>query len=388
MSASQIPNLNTFRRGAGRGRLRGRGGHEGPGSTSRGQKDRVVQGTDNDASVSRLSAVGLGYLEDPFASALTPPGQETRRLPIINRGTYVRTTAIDQLVARFLGSTTDSDPSWKQKRKQIISLGAGSDTRVFRLLTSPSPPNIVYHEIDFAVNNAAKIKAIRGTPLLQRALGHREDIAISDVGDALHSPVYHIHPVDLRTLANRAGDTTDVPSVKDPVGQLRETLDVTLPTLILSECCLVYLSPDEAAGVVRYFTETLFPPSNPKSETLGLVLYEPIRPEDAFGRTMVANLATRGIQLQTLHEYASLEAQRKRLRQQGFDGGQAAADVDFLWERWVSEEEKERVAGLEMLDEIEEWKLLAQHYCVAWGWREGCDRFDGWRALEGQSVEG
>lgn len=88
MSASQIPNLNTLRRGAGRGRLRGRGGHEGsgPGSRSGSQKDRVVQGTDNDASVSRLSAVGLGYLEDPFARALTPPGQETRRLPIINRG--------------------------------------------------------------------------------------------------------------------------------------------------------------------------------------------------------------------------------------------------------------------------------------------------------------
>lgn len=89
MSASQIPNLNTLRRGAGRGRLRGRGGHESPGSGPRfgsAQKDRVVQGTDNDASVSRLSAVGLGYLEDPFARALTPPGQETRRLPIINRG--------------------------------------------------------------------------------------------------------------------------------------------------------------------------------------------------------------------------------------------------------------------------------------------------------------
>ncbi|KAL2799807.1 S-adenosyl-L-methionine-dependent methyltransferase [Aspergillus keveii] len=385
MSAPQIPNLNTLRRGAGRGRLRGRGGgHEGPGSTSRGQKDRVVQGTDNDASVSRLSAVGLGYLEDSFARVLTPLGQETRRLPIINRGTYVRTTAIDKLVARFLGSTAESDSAWKQKKKQIISLGAGSDTRVFRLLQSDLTPNLVYHEIDFAVNNTAKIKAIRGTPILQRVLGHREDVTISDAGDALHSPIYHIHPIDLRTLAHQSESSAN----DEPVIRLQETVDTTLPTLILSECCLVYLSPDEAAGVVRYFTKTLFPPSGDTSETLGLVLYEPIRPDDAFGRTMVANLATRGIQLQTLHEYASLEAQRRRLRQQGFDAGQAAADVDFLWERWVNEDEKERVAGLEMLDEMEEWKLLAQHYCVAWGWREGCVRFDGWNDLEGQSSEG
>ncbi|KAL3445326.1 S-adenosyl-L-methionine-dependent methyltransferase [Aspergillus insuetus] len=385
MSAPQIPNLNTLRRGAGHGRLRGRGGvHEGPGSTSRGQKDRVVQGTDNDASVSRLSAVGLGYLEDPFARVLTPLGQETRRLPIINRGTYVRTTAIDKLVARFLGLTAEPDSAWKQKKKQIISLGAGSDTRVFRLLQSDLTPNLIYHEIDFAVNNAAKIKAIRGTPILQRVLGHREDVTISDAGDALHSPIYHIHPIDLRTLAHQSGSSANDESVT----QLRETVDTTLPTLILSECCLVYLSPDEAAGVVRYFTKTLFPPSGDTSETLGLVLYEPIRPDDAFGRTMVANLATRGIQLQTLHEYASLEAQRRRLRQQGFDAGQAAADVDFLWERWVNEDEKERVAGLEMLDEMEEWKLLAQHYCVAWGWRGGRVQYDGWNDLDGQSSEG
>ncbi|KKK14741.1 hypothetical protein AOCH_002242, partial [Aspergillus ochraceoroseus] len=383
MSASNIPNLNTLRQGGGRGRLRGRGGgNEGHGFSSQrssANKDRVVQGTDNDASVSRLSAVGLGYLDDPFARALTPSGLETRRLPIINRGTYVRTTAIDQLVARFLGHG--------EQKKQIISLGAGSDTRVFRLLSSPATSNIVYHEIDFAMNAAAKIKAIRGTPLLQRALGRVEDITISDAGDALHCPSYHIHPVDLRTLTHQAqhasADTTP-PSTTNAVAHLQETVDQTLPTLLISECCLVYLSPGEAADVVRYFTQTLFPRSD-KSETLGLVLYEPIRPDDAFGRTMVSNLAARGIHLQTLHKYASLEAQCGRLCEQGFDGAQAAADVDFIWEQWVSGVEKERVAGLEMLDEMEEWRLLAQHYCIAWGWREGRSTFDGWRDLKEQT---
>ncbi|KAL4977291.1 leucine carboxyl methyltransferase 1 [Aspergillus desertorum] len=382
MPASQIPNLNTLRRSGARGRFQGRGGHDGPFSS--GHKDRVVQGTDNDASVSRLSAVGLGYLEDPFARALIPSGQETRRLPIINRGTYVRTTAIDKLVMSFLGLTADSDRTWKAKKKQIISLGAGSDTRVFRLLSLRPALDIVYHEIDFAVNNIAKIKAIRGTPLLQRVLGRLEEVNISDGGDELHSPAYHVHAIDLRTLAQRGeGDGL---AARDTGHRLQEFVDTTLPTLLLSECCLIYLSPNEAAGVVRYFTHTLFPASD-GSETLTLILYEPIRPGDAFGRTMVANLATRGIQLQTLHQYASLGSQRQRLREHGFNGGQAAADVDFLWERWVAEEEKERVAGLEMLDEMEEWKLLAQHYCVAWGWREGSTRFTGWRELEQQPAE-
>ncbi|KAK5673719.1 carboxy methyl transferase for protein phosphatase 2A [Elasticomyces elasticus] len=92
---------------------------------------------------------------------------------------------------------------------------------------------------------------------------------------------------------------------------------------------------------------------------------------------MVANLATRGIQLQTLNKYATLDAQRTRMRDQGLNTGQAAADIDFIWQRWVNEDEKERVAGLEMLDEMEEWRLLAGHYCIAWGWRgnefgDGC----------------
>jgi [phosphatase 2A protein]-leucine-carboxy methyltransferase len=104
MSAPQIPNLNTLRRGGGglRGRLRGRGrggssGGAGDDSTSQeennnaknaARKDQIVQNTDNDASVSRLSAVDLGYLNDPFARSLTPSGggPGSRRFPIINRG--------------------------------------------------------------------------------------------------------------------------------------------------------------------------------------------------------------------------------------------------------------------------------------------------------------
>ncbi|KAE8354997.1 leucine carboxyl methyltransferase [Aspergillus coremiiformis] len=383
MSASQIPNLNTLRRGGGRARFRGRGGADGSLSKS---NDRAVQGTDNDASVSRLSAVALGYLQDPFADTVVASGLESRRLPIINRGTYVRTTAIDHLVTQFLSQ----EP---QTKKQIISLGAGTDTRAFRLFASQSPPNLVYHEIDFAVNTAAKVKLIRSTPLLQRALGieRPEDATISDAGDALYTGVYHIHPLDLRSL-KRASATSDAAHADSRV-HLRG-VDTTFPTLLISECCLVYLSPSEAGEVVGYFSETLFGAGDgdaKRSSTgtpLGLILYEPIRPDDAFGRTMVSNLAARGIHLQTLHQYASLAAQQKRLREQGFSGGQAAADVDFIWERWVSDEEKERVSGLEMLDEMEEWKLLAQHYCVAWGWREGsAGAFTGWRGIQGQIVD-
>ncbi|OQE46540.1 hypothetical protein PENCOP_c001G03829 [Penicillium coprophilum] len=386
LMASHIPNLNTLRRGRGRGRGLGRTEETGLPSG----KDRIVQGTDNDASVSRLSAVELGYLDDAYAAALTPPGPP--RAP----GTYARTTAIDQLVARFLGPYSPGNTH----KKQIISLGAGSDTRVFRLLSSRQTPDFVYHELDFAVNTAEKIRTIRSAPVLQRALGidssevsseKHTRVAVSEAGDALHSPSYHIHPVDLRSLSTCSNPASALPGV-----------ETGLPTLLISECCLVYLSPIEAEEVVAFFTQRLFghgravPGHGDSSQEaqvgvapLGLVLYEPIRPNDAFGRTMVSNLAARGIQLKTLPRYASLGAQRDRFREQGFGNGQAVADIEFIWKRWVNEDEKERVAGLEMLDEMEEWQLLARHYCIAWGWRdrEDVSAFAGWKDLEAQQGE-
>jgi len=132
---------------------------------------------------------------------------------------------------------------------------------------------------------------------------------------------------------------------------------------------------------------------------LGVVIYEAVRPHDAFGRTMVANLAARGLAMPGLAAHPSLQSQRRRLADAGFGGGQRVAAVDWLWEAWVAREEKGRVARCEMLDEVEEWRLLAGHYCVAWGWRDAVEGAGGerdgggglfgqaWAELEGESGD-
>ncbi|KAL9133304.1 MAG: hypothetical protein Q9175_005516 [Cornicularia normoerica] len=378
MAASHIPNLNTLRnaRGTGRGRDR-----LGPGSLfataseeDKVAKDKVVQQTDQDASVSRLSAVEAGYLNDPFARHFVS-GKGQRRLPIINRGTYVRTTAIDNLVDEFLSK----NPA---QAKQIISLGAGSDTRFFRLMSRESSPNgtgilqrpnIIYHEIDFKANTTQKLHPIKklselyghiGTPITIFDSGNLSE-AHSD--DTLHADQYHIHPIDLRNLD---------PSC--PAPRSFDVIDTALPTLIISECCLCYLSPAAADTVALYFTRHLLPDSTP----VGLILYEPVQPNDPFGKTMVSNLAARGIVLQTLKRYGSLEAQAARMISYGL-GGTGGASVKDLWDKGVEEKEKERVARLEMVDEVEEWELLAGHYCVAWGWRGWLkdDVWEGWKRM-------
>ncbi|KAI9847612.1 MAG: carboxy methyl transferase for protein phosphatase 2A [Sclerophora amabilis] len=372
---SRIPNLNTLRAArapaSSRGLCLGRARdvlNEESRPAEQTDKDRIVQQTDQDATASRVSAVELGYLDDPFAKDLIAEKPQ-RRFPIINRGTYARTSAIDRLVEGFLGGPSSS------KRKQIISLGAGSDTRYFRLASSFPDIPFVYHELDFPSNTGQKVSAIQRSssllPLIKtRQANEDEAVCIDDDGTALYSSTYNLHPIDLRSLHAPKETTTSPATLRN--------VDTSLPTLLISECCLIYLSPTDADAILRYFTSYLFPPSSP----LGLIIYEPINPNDSFGRVMVQNLATRGIVMQTLKRYASLGRQKERMRVMGFTSGQSSADVDFIFENWISDGEKERVSKLEMLDEIEEWKMLAQHYCVAWAWRDAPEKdmeFQHWR---------
>ena len=286
---------------------------------------------------------------------------------VVYIGTYVRTTAIDQLVLRFLSA----EPGVK---KQIISLGAGSDTRFFRLQASGSyvSESMIYHELDFAANTSRKISTLIQSESIKGCVPG--PLEISSDGSTLHSPKYHIHPVDLRSLFP---SEHPINPKANPVAL--DHVDVKLPTLLISECCLIYLEPAAAEAVLDFFA-SLFP----SGTSLGVALYEPINPFDSFGKMMVLNLAARGIVLQTLQKYHSLEIQKARLRKHGFVGA-AAEDVDFLWENWISANEKERIAALEMVDEIEEWRLLAQHYCVAWGWRGNEDAvWNAWQEINDQ----
>lgn len=357
---ASIPNLNTLRTGR-RGPRRRRGAGPDPENdggnpnldeqNAEAGKDRIVQRTDQDATSSRMSAVALGYLHDEFATAFFTAGQEVpKRYPIINRGTYVRTTALDKLVIRFLKTNT-------KQRKQIISLGAGSDTRFFRLCAHSADSDysdVDYHELDFEENVNRKRAVIRTNPTLSDFV-HRAQ------KDGWH---YRLDALDLRDLIKKSP-----PIIPE--------LEYDLPTLLMSECCLCYLPPDTAASVLQYFTMHM-------NDSLALILYEPIRPFDAFGKTMVSNLASRGLHLQTLMQYSTLGAQRQRLRLAGFGGGQGARDVHQLWEseQWIGQGERDRVERLEWLDEMEEWKLLASHYCVGWGWR-GEVFGEAWEALDG-----
>lgn len=278
------------------------------------------------------------------------------------------------MISSFL-SRTSGGSSEQQGERQIISLGAGTDTRVFRLLSphqkqqqqqpqpQPAQANLIYHEIDFPAVTAKKLQLVRAVPPLRSIVpdpalvsAEGDETTWSSSGQLPDGCEYWCHGRDLRDLLK-------------PDAKALRGLRPDVPTLLVSECCLCYLEPHQALEVIRHFAD--------KIPNLAVVLYEPIKPDDPFGRQMVSNLAARRIRMPTLDVYKDAKGQQARLRDAGFEKVETMS-VEDIWRSWIPEGEKERVDGLEGLDEVEEWNLLAAHYIVAWAWRG--QGFEGWNS--------
>lgn len=67
-------------------------------------------------------------------------------------------------------------------------------------------------------------------------------------------------------------------------------IDRTRPTLILTECLLVYLKSQDSLNILNW-ASTFF------SKDVAFMNYEMINPDDLYGTKMVENLRNRGIEL-------------------------------------------------------------------------------------------
>ena len=101
--------------------------------------------------------------------------------------------------------------------------------------------------------------------------------------------------------------------------------------------------------------------------TVHLVIYDPVNPSDAFGRKMLENLTERSIHMPGLTQFKTLADHVKRLHEVGVPNAHAWTMRD-CWNR-IPTELKQWTQQLEMVDEEEEWNLLADHYAFIQGWR-------------------
>lgn len=305
--------------------------------------DEGVMATNDSASVCKRSCVSLGYFEDPFVECFSR-GHLERKPPEINRGYYARVATVTHLVQQFIESCVRS-----KKQVQIINIGAGFDTLYWRLKSLYKVTNLnSFVEIDLPGVTARKVLSIRRKSKLLEYLG--EDIKCNS--SELHSNCYHLISFDLRTISTSANAPNEFKNKL--ITQCG--MDVNLPTIILSECVLVYLDNSSSSSVLRWLTDTF--------KAIFLINYEQVNLDDKFGEVMLENLHSMHADLLGLENCKSLKSQEGRLISNGFSNA-AAWDMSSIYHKFLPRAEIERIEKIEFLDEKDLLEQLLNHYCIA-----------------------
>ena len=256
------------------------------------------------AAIGKLSAVKTRYYDDPFVPlfASTPVEIGSSSLgAMINRGQYARVVAMDSVLTQFLDAVSAAGGH----DAQIISLGAGLDTRFWLLSTAGRRP-ARFVEIDQAsvVLKKASIVASKA-----------ELLSIFPEGRACVSERGICSPASGYTLA--AANLTNVSELEAVLGGVHGW-DCSAPTLVIAECVLVYMAPATSVEILAWFGS--------RCRRAVLAAYEQVGPDDAFGRQMLVNLRQRGCPLLGLPHCPTTAAQRERALATGW-GRAEAVDV-------------------------------------------------------------
>ncbi|KAG8893020.1 carboxy methyl transferase for protein phosphatase 2A [Tulasnella sp. 403] len=312
-----------------------------PPPTHSSDPDAAIRTTDDDAAHARLSATRKGYFNDPYIQLLVPRAQLVPlRSPLINIGTFIRSEAIDILLSKWVDASKDF------RTVQIVSLGAGSDTRFWRLMDGlPVKDSIAkYVEVDFPEITTRKAMAIRKHAALSRHLG--TGVTVERGGTTLSSECFHLLPSDLR----------DEPSkIFEP---LLTILSVSKPTLLLAECVFPYMESSASSNILEWFSSNF--------KILGAIVYEMFGLDDSFGKVMRENLKTRNISIPGVEP--TMDSMQQRFLRSGLTQVHALS-LRQIRSALQTSGLLERVSTAESLDEVEELELVLEHYAICWGSR-------------------
>ena len=225
---------------------------------------------------------------DPFLSCfIRRPG---RRSPLINRGYYARVVAVDLFLARFLAVARATGDG----RAQVLNLGAGVDTAFWRAAAGPALqpgadaatpasglPKTLWVELDFPAVTARKAETIATNERLLSLVAGRattaadlrspSNDAVSPGSSGPRSPPNAassgapaaVAGVTFTKTSNGGCDVTGAGGYRLITADLRDItglralvaaagIDVNVPTLLLSECVLVYLEPEDSCAIIAW----------------------------------------------------------------------------------------------------------------------------------------
>jgi len=335
--------------------------------------DEAIQLTNNDASSFKSYAVHKGYWKDAYINNFSPvlsksssqPFANEHKPPEMSRGYFARVSSMRTVIHKFLDShTVNSKPQC-----QIISIGAGYDTMYFNLTDEGKLP-LKYIEMDFMRVISSKIRLIKSKKALFEKIQLESkpiDIVVSDIideapslfklptstvpsamssiqpGKDLITPQYSLVSVDLRNL-----DELDK--------KLKECqLNRDLPTLIIAECVLIYMSSDYSNALLCHLSKSF--------RQCCFLNYEQVNLSDKFGEIMLYNMQQRSCKLAGSDACSSIESQITRFKTNGFTSCQCITLTDFYLTK-LDKKERQRIESLEFLDENELLIQLLDHYCI------------------------
>ncbi|MEQ2222822.1 Leucine carboxyl methyltransferase 1 [Ilyodon furcidens] len=239
-------------------------------------------------------ATSKGYWKDSCLQYFVRNVGE-RKAPEINRGYYARVKGVNLLLDAFLEKT--------EGHCQVINLGAGLDTTFWRLKDENLLPR-KFFEVDFPTVVARKIHSIKTKPPLSKP--------IIDV-HATDSLLLESHVLDSDRYCILGADLRDISSLDEKLKKFQ--LDPELPTLLFSECVLVYMTPSQSSNLVHWAAETF--------HTAMFINYEQVNMSDRFGQVMIENLQRRQCTLAGVEVCQSLDSQKERFLKTGWEHANA-----------------------------------------------------------------
>lgn len=354
--------------------------------------DEGIVATNDDATLTKKAVVHLGYISDPLIQFFTADKSGLKKSPEIHRGYHVRVNAVWNLVLDFLRASRAAG----FQSSQIVSVGCGFDTMYWRLKDKlktlhPSESLVCskFVELDLPAVVVRKAANIARHGELHSVLEHRTEslhsmpIAADDEASAAERQRVELAASasadEQANLINAGGDKKYFKALEDGSiwssdyyllsCDLRQAatfehallevckLDRNLPTLLIAECVLVYMKPEESDQIIQSFARNF--------NVAGIFVYDPVNLSDKFGETMISNLSRHGAALLGADTCDSMNSQIARLKACNFP--QVLSKDMLSVYKTMSPIEKKRVESIEFLDETYLLEQLFQHYCLLFG---------------------
>lgn len=253
-----------------------------------------VEGTNDYSIVSKLSAAKMGYFEDEFLEEFV--SKPRARAPLINHGYYIRNKSLELTFERAVKYYSKKDEPF-----QVLSVGAGFDTTYFTMNKKFKPQNMTFFEIDLPSNVTRKCQLIKTSEKCCPQPGLNSQFLISSSLDenCLISESYKLFACDL-------SDSETLRKCLDKYG-----FGFHVPTLVLSECVITYMSEKDSTSLVAFLSENL--------ENAAFFVYEQCRPSDGFGAFMVKHFDKIESPIHGIRRFKSTEDQIDRYLTTGWE---------------------------------------------------------------------